>query len=192
MADTRYWSKELIRDFIEEYRLHPCLWKIKSKEYTNKNLKNQAYDKLVELCKTCNVEANRDYVIKKIQSLRGSFRKEMKKVIESKRSGAGEEDIYSPTLWYYDLLLFTVDQEIPSTSISNIEEEVFEEENNENENEEGTSQRILLENNTENTRLSTLLSQVSFCQCLMYKIKKKVKISPFLTSHLARELSHQW
>lgn len=39
------------------------------------------------------------------------FRKEMKKVLESKRSGASQDEIYNPTLWYYDLLLFTKDQE---------------------------------------------------------------------------------
>ncbi|XP_031337628.1 uncharacterized protein LOC116182990 [Photinus pyralis] len=47
----------------------------------------------------------------------------MKKVLDSKRSGAGEDDVYVPTLWYYDLLLFTVDQEMPTQSISNTDEE---------------------------------------------------------------------
>ncbi|KAK9711262.1 Alcohol dehydrogenase transcription factor Myb/SANT-like [Popillia japonica] len=65
-------------------------------------------------------EANRDFVVKKIQSLRGSFRKEAKKVEESKRSGASADDVYVPSLWYYDLLLFTKDQEMPTSSISNI------------------------------------------------------------------------
>ena len=41
----------------------------------------------------------------------------------STRSGKGADDIYVPTLWYYDLLLFTKDQDIPSASVSNIEEE---------------------------------------------------------------------
>ena len=31
----------------------------------------------------------------------------MKKVMESQRSGSSKDDIYVPTLWYYDLLLFT-------------------------------------------------------------------------------------
>jgi len=46
----------------------------------------------------------------------------MKKVMESQRSGSSKDDIYVPTLWYYDLLLFTKDQEIPTDSISNLGE----------------------------------------------------------------------
>lgn len=77
----------------------------------------------MKLCKTIHPEANRDFVVKKIQSLRGSFRKEVKKVEDSKRSGASAEDIYVPLLWYYDLLLFTQDQEIPTKSFSNTDNE---------------------------------------------------------------------
>lgn len=121
MADSRYWSREFITEFIDLYKSYPCLWKITSKEYTNKNLKNSAYDKLVELCKKVDAAVNRDVVTKKIQSFRGCFRKEMKKVNDPKRSGAGQEDVYTPTLWYYDLLLFTTDQETPTESISNMD-----------------------------------------------------------------------
>ncbi|KAJ8929614.1 hypothetical protein NQ314_017684, partial [Rhamnusium bicolor] len=46
----------------------------------------------------------------------------MRKVICSKRSGTGMDDVYDPTLWYYKLLLFTKDQEQPEESIENLEE----------------------------------------------------------------------
>ena len=65
MADSRYWSKELVSEFIEIYKYYPCLWKIKSREYTNKNLKNAAYEKLDEFCIKLHPKANRDYVVKK-------------------------------------------------------------------------------------------------------------------------------
>jgi hypothetical protein len=70
--------------------------------------------------------ASKDTVIKKINTLRGCFRKEHKKVVNSKRSGDGEEDLYHPHLWYYDLLLFLQDHDIPRTSKSNIVEEYSE------------------------------------------------------------------
>lgn len=120
MSDSRYLTKEFISDFLEKYRGFSCLWKIKSKEYTNKNLKNKAYDELVELCKTVYPDANRDFVVKKIQSFRGSFRKELKKVEDSKRSGRSADEVHIPTLWYYHLLEFTIDQELPTESINNI------------------------------------------------------------------------
>lgn len=65
MSDTRYWSKEFTTTFLEKYHEFPCLWKIKSKEYLNKNLKSAAYDELIELCKTIHPETNRDFVVKK-------------------------------------------------------------------------------------------------------------------------------
>lgn len=71
-----YWSKEFTTTFLEKYSEFPCFWKIKSKEYLNKNLKTAAYDDdLVKLCKTVYPGANRDFVVKKIQGLGGSFRK---------------------------------------------------------------------------------------------------------------------
>ena len=74
-------------------------------------------------CKPIFPQADRDFVAKKIQKLRGSVRKEFRKVDASKRSGKGAEDVYVPSLWYYDLLTFTKDQDTPSASVSNIEED---------------------------------------------------------------------
>lgn len=78
---------------------------------------------MVDLCKTVYPDANRDFVDKKIQNFRGSFRKELKKVKDSKRSGRSADEVHIPTLWYYRLLEFTVDQELPTGSISNINSE---------------------------------------------------------------------
>jgi hypothetical protein len=80
MSDTRYFPKDLMTEFIEVYHHHPASWKNKSKEYVNKNLKNQRYVALLEICKKFAPSANKDYVCKKIQSLRGSFRIEVNKV----------------------------------------------------------------------------------------------------------------
>jgi len=113
------WSTQFTTDFLAMYRANPCLWKISDKVYLNRNKKNEAYRQLVDFCKTQFPEANRDFVVKKIQSLRGSFRKELKKVNLSKRSGASSDDVYTPSLWYFNLLLFTSDCETASDSIDN-------------------------------------------------------------------------
>lgn len=39
-----------------------------------------------------------------------------------KTSGASADDVYTPVLWYYDLLLFLKDQETPRSSRSNVDE----------------------------------------------------------------------
>ena len=59
-------------------------------------------------------------VIRKINSLRTVYRKEQQKVNKSNRSGAGADEIYKPTLWYYDLLHFL--NETPRPSKNNLDE----------------------------------------------------------------------
>lgn len=87
---------------------------------------------MVDLCKTVYPDANRDFVVKKIQRFRGSFRKKLKKVEDSKRSGRSADEVHVPTLWYYRLLEFTVDQELPTGSMSNINNEEHSFDENEN------------------------------------------------------------
>ncbi|KAJ8928820.1 hypothetical protein NQ314_018565 [Rhamnusium bicolor] len=70
--------------------------------FLDHNAKSQAYI-LIEKLQTVHPEANRDSVVKKINSLRTTYRKELKRVLDSERSGAGDEDIYVPHLWYYAL-----------------------------------------------------------------------------------------
>lgn len=75
MSDKRYWSKQFTVEFLELHKEYPCFWKIKNKDYINKNLKKKDYDDLIKFCKKVFPEANKDIVTKKIQSFRGSFRK---------------------------------------------------------------------------------------------------------------------
>ncbi|KAJ8884757.1 hypothetical protein PR048_010953, partial [Dryococelus australis] len=86
--------KELVTELITLYKEQPYLWQVISKEYTNKNLKNEACDKLLK--------------------------NEMKKVLDSKHNGSSTDELYTPTLWYYDILLFAMDQEMPSASVLNM------------------------------------------------------------------------
>ena len=66
------WSKDNLEKFIELYRRYPCLWKIKSEDYKNKNLKNRAYDELIEFCKSAvSPKANKEFVIKKFKEYAG-------------------------------------------------------------------------------------------------------------------------
>ncbi|CAJ0919057.1 unnamed protein product [Ranitomeya imitator] len=108
-------EQDCVRALIEMYRSLPCLWKIKSKDYSNRYMKREAYEKLVAVYReyhpTETVDEN--IVRKKIQALHTVFKKEVNKVENSKKSGAGTDEVYVPRLWYYDLMAFTRDQEIP-------------------------------------------------------------------------------
>lgn len=125
MSDIRNWTKEFLTEFINIYRGQPCLWKIKDKKvYTNRNLKTIAYDLLTDYSKTVYPEANRAWVVSRIQSLRGSFRKKFNKSYETKnKSGSSADSVHIPSLWYYNQLLFTKEQEMPEESISNISDD---------------------------------------------------------------------
>ncbi|RVE39903.1 hypothetical protein evm_015447 [Chilo suppressalis] len=119
-SGARY--REVLLEFISIYQSEPCLWKVKSKIYHNRDLRNAALDKLLSKYKEIDAEANRDAVLKKINSLRTAYQKERKKVEESKRSGAGADAVYVPKLWYYKELSFINDQNVARTSVSNVDE----------------------------------------------------------------------
>ncbi|CAJ0931595.1 unnamed protein product [Ranitomeya imitator] len=72
-------EQDCVWALLEMYRSLPCLWKIKSADYSNRYKKKDAYEKLVAIYK------------------------------EHHPTETVDEHI----LWYYDLLAFTRDQEIP-------------------------------------------------------------------------------
>jgi hypothetical protein len=61
-----------------------------------------AYETLTD--KRVEPNATRDVPFKKINNLRNTLRSDLKKVIQSKRSGTREDEAYIPTLWYYGML----------------------------------------------------------------------------------------
>jgi len=129
-------NKAFWLEFIALYQPFPELWKIKSEVYKNRIKKDAAYEKLVEKMKEIDPQANRDLVRAKINSLRTSYSRELKKVKASQKSGAGTDDIYEPSLWYFNEIDFLRDHktQIQGTStLDGIDEvvNVVEESNNE-------------------------------------------------------------
>jgi len=70
-------------EFIDLYRTFPELWKIKSDVYMNRIKKDAAYEKMKEI----DPKANRDLIHAKINSLPTSYRRKLKKVKASQKSG---------------------------------------------------------------------------------------------------------
>ncbi|XP_076295466.1 uncharacterized protein LOC143216377 [Lasioglossum baleicum] len=103
--NKRFWL-----EFIKAYRELPALWKVKSDSYKNRNLKTEGYNVLVEKLKSILPEANREVVKKKINALRTNYRRELKKIKDSSRPGTGTDEIYVPTLWYFNDIDFLRDQ----------------------------------------------------------------------------------
>jgi hypothetical protein len=63
---------------------------------------------MVTKLKDINSNANRK-VKKRITGRRTKYRRELDKIKESKKSGAGTDDIYVPTLWYFKEIDFLRD-----------------------------------------------------------------------------------
>jgi len=118
-----FMSPDFLTKFLKEYREMPVLWRVRSADYSNRTKRDEAWGLLVQLTREKIPEADLCFVKKKVDSIRASFRKELRRVRDSKRSGMSADDVYKPTLWYFDLLLFTADQDIPRKGKGNLEEE---------------------------------------------------------------------
>lgn len=114
-------NRRHLEEFIDLYKSYPCLWQIKSKLYHDRPLREAAYKALIEKLKEFEPDANKDLVVKKINNLRSSARKEKKKYEASLKSGASSDDVYRPKLWYYDMMSFLNDQDTPRGSTSNLD-----------------------------------------------------------------------
>ncbi|RZC27646.1 uncharacterized protein BDFB_006597 [Asbolus verrucosus] len=108
-----------MREFIALYKQHPVLWQQKHPQYRNRSERTEAYEVLVKKCQQYYPEADEDFVRMKIDSMRSTFRKERRKVLNSKENSKNPEDVYKPSLWYYELLLFTAGEEAENESNTN-------------------------------------------------------------------------
>lgn len=114
----------------------------------NRTKKDAAYETLLKKLQEVEPKSTKKCILAKINSMHGSFRREMKKIEESNRSGAGTDEIYISHLWYYDLLLFCKDQEIPRASVCNIDSQETEQprESDQENDDEGEVSKIQLSN----------------------------------------------
>lgn len=127
-SDEELSKNDVLRRFIETYESLPELWNGTHAAYTNKTRRNAALDKLIPIFSAIKPGAKREDVRKKINSLRTNFRKDLKKIVASKRSGAGAGDVYCPSSWTFEALKFLEGNEQPvpvqklkTVSFSNIQ-----------------------------------------------------------------------
>lgn len=73
-------EKEVVRELLEQYRTHSCLWDAKADNYHNKVERNKAFEDLKNILLKLDSQCTINDVKKKINNLRTAGRKEMKKV----------------------------------------------------------------------------------------------------------------
>ncbi|PIO10037.1 hypothetical protein AB205_0033690, partial [Aquarana catesbeiana] len=111
---------EFMGQFIDRCRDMRNLWEVKNPLYCNKPARKASLEKLLQFVKTQVPDADIEFVEKKIGSLRSTYRKELNKVQASMRSGAVAENVYVPSLWYYNRIQFMEDQMEARESLSTI------------------------------------------------------------------------
>lgn len=105
-------------EFFDVLKNENAIWQTKSEKFKDKVEKQKSWEKLVTKWKEVDKNATVDVVKKKYNCLRTTYRRELQKMRKSERSGAGAEDIYVPSLWYFDHLNFLLDQETQLEGIS--------------------------------------------------------------------------
>ena len=99
----------------------PELWKVKSETFKNKAKKKVAYEKLVQKLKEIYPTASKTDVIAKLNSFKSSYRRELRKIRDSKKSGVGTDEMYVSNLWCFEDLSFLTDQETPVMGTSSLD-----------------------------------------------------------------------
>lgn len=143
MATGKEDERKFILECIEMYKQLPALWNIKSKEYRNKIKKNEQYEHLLHKYREKYPDADKTQLVKKFNSLRTNFRKELKRIKDSEKSGARVDDVTEPSLWYFEDMKFLTNQEKPCTSQNTIQiSEDDKEEAGDDTNDEDNTTRI--------------------------------------------------
>lgn len=116
------WHREDVVHLIELYKDNVCLWQVKHYSYKNRNARDAALRKILDCLKKQMPDVtSSDIKKKKLHTLRSQYRREMKLVKESSKSGAGAEEIYKPKLWCFDAFGFLYDGEEIRESISTLD-----------------------------------------------------------------------
>lgn len=102
------WGEEKTLLFVTFYRSYECLWNTKSTMYKNNIARNNAYEALLKDMNDPNLTVK--MVKTKIKNLRSVYHVEVKKINSSKRSGAGANEVYKPSMsWFTEMASFMGD-----------------------------------------------------------------------------------
>ncbi|XP_001978346.3 uncharacterized protein LOC6551234 isoform X1 [Drosophila erecta] len=103
MSHTRT-AIDFWKEFLGMYRSMPELWLVRSKLYRDRRLKVESYGRLLELLRASDSNVNIHTLKRKINNFRTSYRRELRKVLDSNNT-------YTPSLWYFKELDFLYELE---------------------------------------------------------------------------------
>ncbi|XP_063363820.1 uncharacterized protein LOC134652584 [Cydia amplana] len=98
-------NQEKWYEFLDLYRENTCLWDIQSSSYMRRDLRNASYNVLLEKYREIEPSATLDMVKRKIDIFRTGYRREVKKINETRLNATSGYE-YKPSLWYFDKMTF--------------------------------------------------------------------------------------
>lgn len=101
---------------IDLYRENECLWNVKCPEYKNNIKRKGAIANISE-----KMGFSEEIIKKKIASIRATYLIEKKKIKDSQRTGTGADDIYHPTVPWFQHMAFLNDVIIARKTVDNLE-----------------------------------------------------------------------
>eukprot|EP00794_Sanderia_malayensis_P010569 gene10569-11690_t len=121
MAGRLIWTDQATSTLLEALRSRESLWNSKSERYKNRNVKKKEYAEIKDMLKDEIPLLDLPALKGKIQSLRTTFREEMRKVKKSQGTGSGSADVYLPKWRFFEECMF-LEEVIISTrpSMSNV------------------------------------------------------------------------
>ncbi|XP_020804613.1 uncharacterized protein LOC110181249 [Drosophila serrata] len=110
--DRQFWT-----EFLLLYRSLPAVWQIQSPDYGCRELKAAGYEQLVRKLSEVEPEANRTTVVRKINSFRTNFRRDVRRRDQCSAMGKS----FQSTLWYFNLLSFLEGKDTAARSQKTVE-----------------------------------------------------------------------
>ncbi|KAK4885404.1 hypothetical protein RN001_001675 [Aquatica leii] len=115
LADSRHTiqkNNNIFKDGVLKYALKRSLRKICTTNNSNDTNETDEIEATIEVEPTSMLSITEE----------GNTEQDINNVEKSQRSGSGVDDLYTSHLWYFNLLMFLTDHELPTTSIDNIED----------------------------------------------------------------------
>lgn len=96
------WDGNQIISFLNIYENYEILWNITLKEHMNKLKRESAFEKLLKELNESGFENTDINILKaKIKTIKTVYRQEVNKILKSKKSGSGTDDLYKPKLMWF-------------------------------------------------------------------------------------------
>lgn len=99
-ASRKKWSERDTVRFVELYEEEEVLWNVRLKEYKIKDARNAAIERIIH---NLNMDITIQDVNTKINNIRSIYNQEKLKIKKSTGTGSGANDVYVPSLAWYEI-----------------------------------------------------------------------------------------